>query len=91
MDALTGPFMEAVECRNAGIQSIPPFTRLAGTLWRLCLCGNQISDISSLAALYNLQILDMSNNKIAEISGVLSTLRKLSHLRTLDLRWVILY
>ncbi|KAK5672016.1 Protein nud1 [Batrachochytrium dendrobatidis] len=86
MDALTGPFMEAVECRNAGIQSIPPFTRLAGTLWRLCLCGNQISDISSLAALYNLQILDMSNNKIAEISGVLSTLRKLSHLRTLDLR-----
>ncbi|KAH6565028.1 hypothetical protein BASA62_007587 [Batrachochytrium salamandrivorans] len=87
LNALTGHFMEILDCRTAGIEKLPAtFNRCASSLWKLCLSGNMIHDVLPLASLKCLQVLDLSDNKIADIGGILTTLRCLCLLRILDLR-----
>eukprot|EP00842_Homolaphlyctis_polyrhiza_P004070 jgi/Hompol1/4664/HPOL_002480-RA len=85
---IVGPHTDSLDCRRANLSVIPVSLAMCGhSLHRLNLSDNRISDVTPLAGLDFLQELDLSGNLIANIGPVLSTLRRLTQLRVVDLRY----
>ncbi|KAJ3344025.1 hypothetical protein HDU91_000286 [Kappamyces sp. JEL0680] len=78
--------LESLDVSDCNIAELAQCIGTSNRLRHLCLERNQISDISSLRPLKTLQVLNMANNCLSNITVVGKTLRKLTSLTTLDLR-----
>lgn len=78
--------LEALFLFSNKIEDISALSGLAN-LKNLDISDNDISDISILGDLTTLEVVHITKNKISDLNMVITTLKKLSNLGTLDIRF----
>jgi Leucine-rich repeat (LRR) protein len=79
--------LKSLDLSGCHLKAFPAEIAQLSSLTYLCVENNQITDLSAISQLFNLEILNIASNQLIDVANLVKCLSKLPHLLSLDTRF----